>query len=201
MNEIKLRGYIRDIQYSHSINGVDYDKANLVVPNPHSKDDDIVTLCFKHHSNKYSEGDLVDVIGNVRSYSQKISENRNKVTIYVFTYFDFPNPEDSEFGNDVELDGRICKIDHLRNHTSGIDSLSFTLANNIILPEGRGKINNYIPVVCWGKLAHELSKCNVSDKIKIKGFLHSRIYKKQISEETIDFRTAHEVVLKEYELL
>lgn len=201
MNEIKLRGYIRDIQNSHTINGVDYDKANLIVPNPYTNEDDIISLCFKHFSNHYENGELVDLVGNIRSYSQKVSNNKNKVSIYVFTYFDLPQDEDDAVNNHVELDGRICKIDSLRKHNSGPDSLSFILANNIILPDGRGKINNYIPVVCWGKYATELSSLSVSDRIAIKGSLQSRTYKKHLPDDSVELKVAHEVVLSEYEFL
>lgn len=202
MNEIKLRGYIRDIQYSHTIKDVDYDKANLIVPNIHTNEDDIITLCFKHFSNHYENGDLIDIVGNIRSYSQKLSEDKNKVNIYVFTYFDTPQGvEDEPITNQVELDGRICKIDNIRKHNTGPDSLSFILANNIILPEGRGKINNYIPVVCWGKHATELSALNVSDRIAIRGSLQSRTYKKHLSDDSVELRVAHEIVLSGYEFL
>ena len=199
MNEIKLRGYLRDIQHSHTINGVDYDKANLIVPNVHTNDDDIITLCFKHFSNHYSDGELIDILGNIRSYSQKISDSKNKVSIYVFTYFDAPTDEEVTY-NSVSLDGRICKMDKIRSHSSGPDSLSFIIANNIILPEGKGKINNYIPVVCWGKLASELSALTVSDKIVLYGELQSRTYKKQV-EDAIELKIAHEIVLSGYELI
>ena len=84
---------------------------------------------------------------------------------------------------------------------SGPDSLSFILANNIILPDGRGKINNYIPVVCWGKYATELSSLSISDRIAIKGSLQSRTYKKHLSDDSVELKVAHEVVLSEYEFL
>ena len=35
----------------------------------------------------------IEFIGNVRSYSQHIDDNKNKVDIYVFTYFDKPNKD------------------------------------------------------------------------------------------------------------
>lgn len=201
MNEVKLRGYLKDCKYSHTINGIDYDKANLIIPNSHQNEDDIITLCFRHYSNKHQEGELVDVVGNIRSYSKKVSENKNKVNIYVFTHFDPPKEmTESDSVNEISLDGRICKLDHLRQHASGVDSLSFTLANNIIIPGGN-KINNYIPVICWGKLAHELSNLNISDKLEIEGTLQSRSYKKFLDNGSIEIKVAHEVVIKDYKFI
>ena len=50
MNEIKLRGLVRDIKPSHSIGDIEYNKANLIV----SRDDgteDVINLRFKKFSN------------------------------------------------------------------------------------------------------------------------------------------------------
>ena len=201
MNEIKLRGYIKDIQYSHTINGVDYNKANLIVPNRHTHDDDIISLCFKSNTNRYNVGDLIELSGNIRSYSRKLNDSKNKVDIYVFTYFDLPETnDDKEVINEVEIDGRICKMDELRSHTSGPQSLSFILANNIILSDGKGKINTYLPVVCWGKDATAISSYPIGTFLTIKGSLQSRIYRKQI-DDSIELRLAHELVLSDYEIL
>lgn len=197
MNEVKLRGSIRDINYSHTINDVRYGKANLIVPG--AKDEDIISLVYKEHTNHYKNGDFVELSGNLRSYSQQLSDNKNKVSIYVFTYFDIPKFDDGiELDNFVHIDGRICKIDGLREHSNGIPSLSFVLANNIFLDGGRGKINNYIPVISWGVDAEKLSKHKVGDKISILGKVHSRTYKKYIGED-LEIRTAHELVLNSFE--
>ena len=55
MNTITLKGFLRNIQYSHTINGVEYNKAELIVPNDTSEDD-ILSIRFKKFSNPY-EGD------------------------------------------------------------------------------------------------------------------------------------------------
>ena len=51
MNQIKLKGVLRNIEYSHTINGTDYQKAELVVKRPDG-DDDVLSLRFKQYSNK-----------------------------------------------------------------------------------------------------------------------------------------------------
>ena len=58
MNKISLRGYLRDIQYSHNVGDIEYEKANLICPNSFGKDEDIISLKYKKYSNKYKEGDL-----------------------------------------------------------------------------------------------------------------------------------------------
>lgn len=203
MNEVILRGAIRDIASSHVINGVEYDQANLIVTRNDGKED-ILSLKFKKFSNIYSDGDQIELIGNLRSYSQKISPVKNKVSLYVFTYFDTPSTDYenySDISNEVLLDGRICKIDDLRMTSNGKANLHFTIANNIISADGSQKLNNYIPCVAWGKLAYALQGLTISTCVQVKGELHSRTYKKQLDDGEIEIRTAHELVIKELEVL
>ena len=196
MNYVKLKGVLRNIQFSHSINNTEYDKADIVVKRENSEDD-VLSLVFKKFSNHYTEDQEVELEGHVRSYSKKLEDGKNKVEIYVFTYFDRPQ-DDDEDNNVVELDGRICKMEQLRVTKSGKHTVHFTLANNIISADGTKKINNYIPCVAWGNLAKELSKLKVSDRIELKGNLHSRLYKKKINDSEIELKTAHEVLILDY---
>lgn len=199
MNDIILKGTIRNIEYSHTINDIEYDKADLIVTRKDGQDD-IISLRFKKFNNPYKDGDLIELVGNVRSYSKKLEDNKNKVDIYVFTYFDIPYETDDGFEiiNDCEIDGRICKIDSLRTTKSGKQNVHFILANNIISSDGKTKINNYIPCTIWGKEAVDFSKHKVSDKVAIHGQLHSHTYKKKLNKTDLEIKTAHEVVVLEY---
>ena len=202
MNEIKLKGFLRNIEYSHSINTTDYYKADLIVPRNDGKED-VLNLRFKQFANPYENNQEIELRGNVRSFSQVVEDGKNKVTIYVFTYFDIPEVDsnDSDVINEFELDGRICKIDDLRITKSGKESIHFILANNIISKERNQKLNNYIPMTAWGNCAKEIEKLHISDKIKVKGQLHSRTYKKILPDGELEFRTAHEGVVTEFEVL
>ncbi len=193
MNNIVLRGYLRDIEYSHNIGDIEYEKANLICPNSGGKDDDIISLRYKKYTNKYKDGDFIEINGNLRSYSTKV-DNKNNVQIYVFTYFDTP---DVITVNNVELDGRICKINGLKKAKSGKEYLHFILANNIFVSNNK-KINSYIPCTCYGDIAAELSQCSVNDKLEINGEFHSHCYKKYLEDGTFEYRIAHEVVIKNY---
>ena len=202
MNEIKLKGFLRNIEYSHSINTTDYYKADLIVPRNDGKED-VLNLRFKQFANPYENNQEIELKGNLRSFSQLGEDGKNKVTIYVFTYFDIPEVDsnDNDVINEFELDSRICKIDDLRIKKNGKESVHFILANNIISKERNQKLNNYIPMTAWGNCAKEISKLQVSDKIKVKGQLHSRTYKKVLDDGEIEFRTAHEGVVTEFEVL
>lgn len=190
MNRIILKGLIRNIQFSHFIQDIEFYKAELLVTDDNGKEN-IINIKFKRFSNPYQEGDEALLIGNIRTYSQKL-DTKNKVEVYVFTYFD--EPEELET-NKVELDGHICKKGDLRKTKNGKDVIDFIIANNLKLDNQF--LNCYIPCVAWGKLAKQINKMNISDYINIIGKLQSREYKKKISNDDFDIRVAHEVNIKE----
>lgn len=183
MNDVTLKGIIHNIESSHSIKTTEFDKAILEVEDENGEPN-FIAIKFKKQYNNYGEGDKVALRGNMRSYSYK-QDDKNKVSIYVFTYFDTP---DTEYNNHFEIDGRVCKINKLYTTKNGNYSLQFILANNIY-DESRGlKFNSYLPVVCWGdeavRLANELQ---VNDQVVVKGKIHSRKYTKTIGDEAQTF--------------
>ena len=202
MNKIRLKGALRNIEDSHTINGIEFCKAHLVVPKDNSEED-ILNIRFKKFSNPYKEDQEISLTGNLRSYSSKLSNGKNKVELYVFTYFDFPelDEEDREYTNFVELDGRICKLEDLRTTRNGKKNIHFILANNLIVSDGTKKLNSYVPCIAWGELAEYISTLHVDSQVKLAGALHSREYKKKLADGTFEFRVAHEVELASLELL
>ena len=196
MNTITLKGIIKNIQYSHTVKDIEYNKATLIVPRNNGKED-VISLKFKKFSNRYKENDEIELTGNIRSYSSKSDSNKNKVDIHVFTYFDLPDGNE-EIINQFELDGRICKKDILRKTSSGKEHCQFILANNIIT--SNTKLNCYLPCVIWGKNAVKFDEeFKVGDEIKIKGQLHSREYTKYFEDGSCEFRIAYELLVQEYE--
>ena len=202
MNNIRLKGVLKDIQDSHTINGIEFSKAHLVVARD-SGGEDTLNIRFKKFSNPYSEDQVITFSGNIRSYSSRLESGKNKVELYVFTYFDQPDLDenDQEYVNFLELDGRICKIDELRTTKTGKHNIHFILANNLIVSEGSKKLNSYIPCIAWGENALRLSELSVNSQITLKGQLHSREYKKKLPDESFEFRVAHEVELKSFEIV
>lgn len=204
MNKISLKGIIRNIQPSHNINDIEYDKADIVVTRKDGKED-VLNLRFKRFSNRYKDNQEISLRGNIRSYSKQLENGKNKVELYIFTYFDPPelDENDMEISNKFEVDGRICKIDEIRTTKDGKQNIHFTLANNLIIEETNQKLNSYLPCIAWGKLARKIAELKVNDKIEISGELHSREYKKIINQETgeFEFRVAHECVINSITIL
>ena len=197
MNSIQLKGLLRNLQPSHTINNIEYDQADIICSRSNGKDD-ILKIKYKRYSNRYREGDLVELTGNIRSFSQKLSNGRNKVNLYVFTYFDLPEGESNNY---FELDGRICKIESLRTTQDGKQNIHLILANNLILDESNQKLNSYLPCIAWGRVAKELSKLSVNTRLNISGEMHSREYKKMINENEFEFKVAHELIIQSFEVL
>lgn len=78
--------------------------------------------------------------------------------MYVFTYFDsadIETPDDHSLPANFIVDGRICKMDPIRNLTNGKCNVHFILANNIV--QGNSKLNSYLPCIAWGKVAKDIS--------------------------------------------
>ena len=196
MNKITLKGTLRNIRPSHKINDIEYNKADMIVGRGDGKED-VLDIRFKKFSNVYTEDQEIELEGNVRSYS-RVVDGKNKVDIYVFTYFDIPE-EEAEKNNCFEIDGRICKLDGMRTTKNGKHNIHFNLANNLIIENTNQKLNSYLPCIAWGSLAKKIATFKVNDRIKIKGELHSREYRKQISEEEYEIKVAHELLVTEVE--
>lgn len=198
MNFIYLKGIIKNIQYSHTIDNIIFNKADLIVKRPNGEED-LIIIKYKAFSANFKEYSEVEFIGNIRSFSQNIN-GKNKVSIYVFSYFD--NIEDIfDSSNIAILEGRICKKDILRQTSSGKHYIHYIVANNIITDNGQ-KINSYIPCVAWGKLAKDIdASYNVGDMVHIEGQLQSREYKKKIDDNNIELRVAHELATSDLSLI
>lgn len=202
MNNIRLKGIITNIEPSHVIQGIEFNRANLIVHREDGKEDSL-NIRFKKFSNPYENNQEIALSGNVRSYSSKLEDGKNKVELYVFTYFDQPelNEYDQEETNRLDIDGRICKIDPLKITRNGKKNVHFILANNLIVSDGTKKLNSYIPCIAWGPVAEQLAELSVNTQLKVVGELHSREYKKHLPDGTFEFRVAHECVVKEFEVV
>lgn len=199
MNEVILKGQLKNIQYSHTIDNVDYSKASVLCKRANSNKEDNINIKFKNFSNIYKDGDIIDIKGNLRSFSQKLDNDKNKVTLYVFTYFD--KADDEEIVNKINIDGRICKINPLRVTKNGKHNIHFIIANNLAYNNDTKRLNSYIPCIAWGTNAKELEKLSVNTKIEIEGELHSREHKKIYEDGNIEFRVAHELHVTSFKVI
>ena len=197
MNEIILSGTIKNIQHSHSIGEVEFDKAQLICTRDNGRED-VINLKFKSFSNPYKNNEQISIKGNIRSYSYKTEDDGNRVMIYVFTYFDQPSQEEVD---GAKIDGRICKINPLRKTKSGKQNIHFIIANNLYSQDNTKRLNSYIPCIAWGSVAKKIQDLSVNTKIKLIGQLHSREHKKRMDNGELEIRLAHEFVVTSFEVI
>ena len=197
MNEIILSGTIKNIQHSHSIGEVEFDKAQLICTRDNGRED-VINLKFKSFSNPYKNNEQISIKGNIRSYSYKTEDDGNRVMIYVFTYFDQPSQEEVD---GAKIDGRICKINPLRKTKSGKQNIHFIIANNLHSQDNTKRLNSYIPCIAWGSVAKKIQDLSVNTKIKLIGQLHSREHKKRMGNGELEIRLAHEFVVTSFEVI
>lgn len=197
MNEIILSGTIKNIQHSHSIGDVEFDKAQLICTRDNGRED-VINLKFKSFSNPYKNNEQISIKGNIRYYSYKTEDDGNRVMIYVFTYFDQPSQEEV---NGATIDGRICKINPLRKTKSGKQNIHFIIANNLHSQDNTKRLNSYIPCIAWGSVAKKIQDLSVNTKIKLIGQLHSREHKKRMDNGELEIRLAHEFVVTSFEVI
>ena len=199
MNEIVMRGILKEVESSHNIDGINFDKAKLICKRS-SGQEDVINLRFKSFSNSYKENDEICVKGNLRSYSYRTEEGKNKVVIYAFTYFDDAE-QPADRGNEVQIDGRVCKMNELRKTRSGKNNIHFILANNLISPDSSKRLNSYIPCIAWGQTARKLAEISVNTKLSIVGELHSREHTKTHDNGEVEIRVAHELLVESFEVV
>ena len=197
MNEIILSGTIKNIQHSHSIGEVEFDKAQLICTRDNGRED-VINLKFKSFSNPYKNNEKISIKGNIRSYSYKTEDDGNRVMIYVFTYFDQPSQEEVD---GATIDGRICKINPLRKTKSGKQNIHFIIANSLHSQDNTKRLNSYIPCIAWGSVAKKIQDLSVNTKIKLIGQLHSREHKKRMDNGELEIRLAHEFVVTSFEVI
>lgn len=194
MNNVILSGQLTDIEESHVIADTKFYKANIIVPNSNGYES-ILPLKFKQFSNTYKDGDIVTLSGNIRSYSTRLSETKNKVELYCFTYFDKPDGIDANIKNHFIIDGSICKKDDLVTLDSGKEIIHFIVKNTI--QSGFSKLNSYLPCVAWGKVSKFIDNLSLHDNLIISGEFRSREYKKYTDSDKNDFeiKVAHELLV------
>ena len=187
MNNIELRGIIKNIQPSHTLGDIEYYKANLLVSR--NNKEDLINLKFKKHSCTFKEDDQISITGNVRTFGCKQPDGKNKVEVYVFTYFD---SYEDEHTNKAILSGKIHKTNGLRKTRNGKDVIDFILLNEIS-SDSTYNVNAYIPCAAWGKDAKKIANMNIGDSLSIEGNLVSREYLKKYDDGNSELRVAYEI--------
>ncbi|MBQ7573093.1 MAG: single-stranded DNA-binding protein [Clostridia bacterium] len=144
----------------------------------------------------YTEGDLVEITGQFRSYnSYDNGENRLLLTVFAK---DIAHIDDTtgKNPNSLYLDGFICKTPIYRTTPFGREITDILIAVNRSYNK-----SDYIPIIAWGRNARFAKNLHVGDNVRIWGRIQSRNYQKRISEDETITKTAYEVSINRMELV
>ena len=141
------------------------------------------------------EGDRLSVWGQLRTYNRH-TEQGTHLCVTVFAKGIEPLGEEDMPQNEVSLSGYLCKPAVFRTTPFLREIGDMLIACNRSFNK-----SDYLPCIAWGRNARTVSELPVGSRLYIQGRIQSRRYQKQLSDGTVQDRTAHEVSCSSIELL
>lgn len=194
MNEVKITGLLeKDAEYAYTSYDEKFYSLEVTVKrdNPNNKDIIPVTVSEKLiDCSQLVAGTCVHIEGQFRSFNKVIEETQKRqLVLSVFTKeIEIVDPTEAEYQNAITMTGFICKDIIYRQTPLGREIGDMLVAVN----RAYGK-TDYIPCIAWGRNARFSASMKVGAHIAITGRIQSREYKKKLSEDTFEMRTAYEV--------
>lgn len=191
-NIARVGGIIKETPvFNHEIYGEKFYRLYLEIERKSAYKDVLPVLVSERMGNLdlLTEGTCIKVTGSYRSYN-KWDDGKSKLELNIFAdeiqFIDDADPDVQL--NEICLDGYICKTPVYRNTPLGREITDLLIAVN----RSHDK-SDYIPCICWGRNAVFASGLVIGDHIQVVGRIQSREFKKKISENAFEIRTAYEV--------
>lgn len=171
---------------SHESRGEAFYRLPLTVRRLSGAEDELPLLLRRGLLEKLElrEADKLCVSGELRSFNNRSGEGARLVITVFARALQFCEGEDE---NSVLLRGALCRPPTLRRTPMGRDICDLMLAVN--RPYGR---SDYLPCICWGPLAREISLCPTGTALQLAGRFQSRPYIKMTAEGPLE-KVAYEV--------
>lgn len=183
-------------ELSHSLYGEDFYSAELLVPRLSGTMDHVpLTIPGRNLAFMPDEGDRLSVWGQLRTYNRH-TEQGTHLCVTVFAKGIEPLGEEDMPQNEVSLSGYLCKPAVFRTTPFLREIGDILIACNRSFNK-----SDYLPCIAWGRNARTVSELPVGSRLYIQGRIQSRRYQKQLSDGTVQDRTAHEVSCSSIELL
>lgn len=186
-NMITLRGSLLALpQLSHTNHGRNFYRFTLEVPRL-SGAVDLLPIVAEESlvlALDPCAGDMLHIIGQVRSHNQRSEDGRH---LLIFVFATSIAVDCGEPINEVILEGPLCREPTYRKTPLGREICDAMLA----VPRAFHRAD-YLPCILWGRTAQEISLCHTRDVICIHGRLQSRIYTK-LTPDGAEDRTAYEI--------
>lgn len=172
-NHIILRGVLAGGPvFSHENHGRQFSRFSLAVARLSGAVDVLPVVAPQAllEQTEITDGSLVEVTGQVRSFNSR-SETGRRLVISVFA--ETLRLCDGEPVNDVALTGAVCKAPVYRRTPLGREICDVMLAVNRAYHR-----TDYLPCILWGKAAREAAALTVGARLQLTGRLQSREYTK-----------------------
>ena len=184
-NDVLLEGRVLSAPtFSHENHSTPFYRFLLEIPRLSGQADCLPVLTNPAFLPQITAGESLRLTGQLRSFNNRSGVgNRLVLTIYLQEIL----PPEGEFCNRILLTGTICKPPIFRRTPLGRSICDLMLA--VPRPYGRA---DYLPVIAWGQVASQVSRCGVGDPLSLEGRVQSRLYHKATEEGTQE-RTAYEV--------
>jgi len=196
-NNVTLLGMIvSNPEFSHEVFGEKFFRLNIKVERT-SGTADIIPLTVSERLIDVTENWIdvsVYVSGQFRSFNRH-EGNKSRLTLFVFVR-EIEKMDATVYGNNIALDGFICKEPTYRNTPRGREIADLLIGVN----RSYGK-SDYIPCIIWGRNAGFASDLPIGTHVKLDGRIQSRNYLKRYLNGTEEERTAYEVSTSRIEVL
>ncbi|GIM31503.1 single-stranded DNA-binding protein [Paraclostridium bifermentans] len=197
-NIVNLRGELEEeLTFSHEIFGEKFYSARIKI---HRLSDtyDVLPITISERlleEVNLNENNLVDLVGQLRSYNKNI-DNKNKLVLTVFAREIKVVDGEAKDPNNIFLDGYICKDPIYRKTPLGREIADLLVAIN--RPYNK---SDYIPSIVWGRNAKFAKNLKVGDRIQMWGRVQSRDYEKKLESGETEKRVAYEVSISKIKKL
>ena len=185
LNEVLLEGLPQAAPaWSHDNHGTRFFRFFLRIPRLSGTPDTLPVLLPEYLVGEICAGTPVRIRGQLRSFNNKSSCGPRLIISVFARQLLRGGVEDL---NLIRLSGTICKPPTLRRTPLGREICDVILAVN--RRYGRA---DYLPCICWGAVAQQVSQLCVGSALALEGRVQSRTYTKAC-DDICEERTAYEV--------
>lgn len=197
-NHVVLCGKIRgEFTFNHRDYRERFYRAEIEVARLSGNTDTIPVVVSNRLANtrKKWNGKTVCIEGEICSFMSRENGN-SRMSVFALARYFSECEEDANPENSVFLEGYISKPPLYRETPLGREITDVLLAVN--RPGGK---SDYVPCIFWGRNASFAVLLEVGDRIRIKGRMQSREYRKQVSDEEYIERTVYEASVSSLEVV
>lgn len=188
MNKIKLSGKILDVSSdAHSYNKEVFYKFYIEIIRKNGITDILPCVAPESITNTIEIGKNLTVYGEVQTRNIH-TDGKSHLEVYVMVDR-IGAYKGTELNEVVMPECYICKIEPLYKTPKGYSIVNAILASN----REEGRKSDYIPVTFWNRQAVLISQYSIGTKLGIAGRLRSRVYKKALDNDLVEFKTAYEL--------